>query len=351
MTTGPEAGGAQAGTAPLRVVQVGAGGMGETWLAAVRADPEVALVGVVDLDLDRARAALTTTGHDDVVVAADLDALLERVEADAVLVITTPEAHAPVSLAALAHGLPVLCEKPAAPDVASALVMADAAEEAGRLLMVSQSRRYVNALGALHREVEALGRVGTLGCTFFRGPRFGGFRETMADPLLVDMAIHAFDGARLLLGAEPEAVWCESSNPPWSWYAGDAVAQAVFTFAGGARFVYAGSWCALGEETSWAGRWRVEAERGSARWDGEGAPEVVDADGRVRTARVDRGPEEVAGALAEFVDCVRTGRTPDTVISRNVLSLAMVEAAVRSAREHTRVEIADVVGRAGAGLG
>lgn len=40
---------------------------------------------------------------------------------------------------------------------------------------------------------------------------------------------------------------------------------------------------------------------------------------------------------------LRTGRTPDTEAHRNILSLAMVEAAVRSADTGRRIEVADVL--------
>ena len=70
-------------------------------------------------------------------------------------------------------------------------------------------------------------------------------------------------------GADPVSVYCESANPPWSWFAGDAVATAVFTFPGGQRFAYTGSWVARGLETSWNGSWRLSAEHGTAVWDGD----------------------------------------------------------------------------------
>ena len=60
----------------------------------------------------------------------------------------------------------------------------------------------------------------------------GHLREEIAYPLLIDMAIHQFDLARDLIGSQPEAVYCESFNPAWSWYAGDAAAEVVFEFAG-----------------------------------------------------------------------------------------------------------------------
>ena len=54
-------------------------------------------------------------------------------------------------------------------------------------------------------------------------------------------------------------------------------------------------------------------------------------------------PEEIAGSLAEFVSALRTGEVPSGEVHSNVLSLAMVEAAVRSAETGQRVRIADVL--------
>ncbi|GAP54443.1 oxidoreductase, partial [Arthrobacter sp. Hiyo6] len=42
---------------PLRVIVVGAGGMGRAWLSTVEQSPLVELAGIVDLDLGAARAA------------------------------------------------------------------------------------------------------------------------------------------------------------------------------------------------------------------------------------------------------------------------------------------------------
>ena len=75
------------------------------------------------------------------------------------------------------------------------------------------------------------------------------------------MAIHQFDLARDLIGGEPVAVYCESYNPGWSWYAGDAAAEVTFEFADGSRFSFSGSWCSPGLETSWNGAWRVSGAR------------------------------------------------------------------------------------------
>ncbi|ROR83518.1 Predicted dehydrogenase [Plantibacter flavus] len=343
-------------TRPVRLVLVGAGGMGRAWLRTILANPDTELVGVVDLDTALAESAVDEAGlrvgPEGVVVGTSVSVVAEATGADAVVNVTVPAAHHPVNTEALFAGLPVLCEKPIAPTVAQALSLAATAEASGRLLMTSQSRRYYASIAAFREQVATLGRLGTATTEFFKAPHFGGFREEMPHVLLVDMAIHAFDAARYVLGSDPIAVYCEEYNPGWSWFSADAAATAVFEFAGGVRYTYSGSWCADGVETSWNGSWRVNGEHGTAVWDGDSAPQrqLAPQDGSpsvVETAELEPDvPEEIAGSLVEFVDALRTGRVPSGEVHANVLSLAMVEAAVRSAESGERVVIADVLAQA-----
>ena len=327
--------------APLRILQVGAGSMGRTWLHTIANSPDAELVGLVDLDLELAQRVSEDELAALVPVARTLTELKDATGADAVVNVTVPGAHNAVNEEALRAGLPVLCEKPIAPTVADAQYIAGVAEETGKLLMISQSRRYLNQFTALRQAAGELGRIASVSCEFAKAPHFGGFREEMPHPLLVDMAIHQFDSARALLGADPVSVYCESYNPGWSWFAGDAAATAIFDFPGGARFVFHGSWVAPGQETSWNSRWRVSGERGTALWDGDDAPSTGDP---LRSLPVGEAPEQTAGSLAEFVACVRTGTASQIDARSNVPSLAMVEAAVRSAAERRRVELAEVLG-------
>ncbi|MEV6286511.1 Gfo/Idh/MocA family oxidoreductase [Kribbella sp. NPDC051770] len=324
----------------LRIIQVGAGSMGRTWLHTLASSADVELVGLVDLDLDLAQRVSEDELAALVPVARTLTELKDLTGADAVVNVTVPGAHNAVNEEALRAGLPVLCEKPIAPSVADAQYIAGVAEETGQLLMISQSRRYLNQFTALRKATAGLGRIAGVSCEFAKAPHFGGFREEMPHPLLVDMAIHQFDSARALLGADPVSVYCESYNPGWSWFAGDAAATAIFEFPGGARFVFHGSWVAPGQETSWNSRWRVSGERGTAVWDGDEAPTTGDP---LRSVEVGDAPEQTAGSLAEFVNCVRTGASSQADARSNVLSLAMVEAAVRSAAERRRVEFSEVL--------
>ena len=150
-----------------------------------------------------ARAAADEHGFADVPVAASLEELVDRSEADAVINVTVPAAHPRSARSALPHGLPVLCEKPLAETVGECLSMIAAAEAARQVADGVAVAPLLSPGGGLRRQLAELGPIGSLSCEFFKAPHFGGFREQMAEPLLVDMAIHQFDLARKLIGAEP----------------------------------------------------------------------------------------------------------------------------------------------------
>jgi myo-inositol 2-dehydrogenase/D-chiro-inositol 1-dehydrogenase len=324
----------------LPVVVVGAGAMGGEWLRMLKESPDAVPVGVVDLNLELAASTVASIGLD-VVVGSSVEDVAARSGARAVINVTVPQAHRVVNEQALRAGLPVLCEKPLAPTVAEALRQVALADLTGGLLMVSQSRRYFNHLSAFRDAVGAIGPLAAVHAAFYREDHEPGFREQMAHPLLVDMSIHHFDQLRYLAGDEPVAVRCSSWNPPWSWYAGDASAAAEFELASGARFVYSGSRCTPGLQTSYNAEWRVYAERGAAAWDGEHDVRVeLEGTGLDVPARL----EGIEGSLAEFVASLRTGVTPQNEVRTNVLSLAMVEGAIRSsARGGERVLLAELI--------
>ena len=329
----------------FHVALVGAGVMGRAWIEAISSRDDVELAAVVDLDLALAEQAAAASGQEGVLVARDLTSAAAA-GLDAVINVTVPRAHHSINTESLFLGLPVLCEKPITSTVAEALSLAAAAESTGHLVMASQSRRYGPGIARFRELVDGLGGVGTLTTEFFLGPHFGGFREEMPNVLLVDMAIHAFDASRYLLDDDPVAVYCRESNPPWSWYQGAASATAVFEMRSGAVYTYTGSWCAAGFPTSWNGQWRASGRLGSAKWDGDTDPLLdapADADAlppKPADASVLAG---IRGSLDEFLTAVKTGTMPSGEIHSNILSLAMVEAAVMSARTGTRITIDEVV--------
>jgi predicted dehydrogenase len=208
----------------------------------------------------------------------------------------------------------------------------------------------------------SLGTLTTVNCDFYIGAHwYGGFRERMRHVLLLDMAIHTFDQVRFLTGSDPRSVYCHEWNPPGSWYERDASAVAIFEMSGNMTFVYRGSWCCEGCNTSWMADWRFAGTRGSALWDGAGAyrAEEVRETAEMTTAKDQvPKPQKVAtplpidetrveplaftahaGVMRDFLDCVRTGGTPLTAASDNIKSLSMVFAAIESAEAGTKVGI------------
>jgi len=333
----------------FKALIVGAGGMGRAWGQNLYDCDEVEIAGWVDVRSGGAAAAAAALGRAGIHVGSDLATALAASRPDFVVDVTVPEAHHDVTLQALAAGIPVLGEKPMATSMAQARAMVAASERADTLYMVSQSRRYNAGLAALRRLiVEQTGPLGILNADFYLGAHFGGFRDEMASPLVLNMAIHTFDAARYLAGANPVAVYCEEFNPPWSWYRGDACATAIFEMTGGLRYTYRGSWCAEGRPTSWEGEWRAVGPHGTATWDGAGTPEaavVVAADDFMSMTEGRRGVVEedtlggIAGSLRDFLHALKTGATPMGECHDNIKSLAMVFAAIASAASGRRVPV------------
>ena len=337
-------------TQHLRALLVGAGGMGRAWAKNLAACDEVVIAGWMDILPGAAAQAAHELEITVDYTGDDLERALGELRPDFLVDVTIPEAHHDVTLLALAAGVPVLGEKPMADSMERAHEMVAASERAGKLYMVSQSRRYDARLYAMRRLiVEQIGPLGILNSDFYIGAHFGGFRDQMPSPLLLDMAIHTFDAARYLSGADPVAVYCEEFNPPWSWYQGAACATAIFEMTNGLRYTYRGSWCAEGRHTAWEAEWRAVGPHGTATWDGQGTPvaQVVVGSGgfhvptKTREAEVELdAPAGIAGSLRDFLRALKTGAPPMGECHDNIKSLAMVFAAIESAATGKRVLIA-----------
>lgn len=333
---------------PLRGAVVGAGSLGPFWAKELLLSADTALVGWADLDTDLARAKATELDVPDLPVAGSVTDLIEKVAPDFIVNVTAPLAHHAVTIAALDTGTPVLSEKPLAATMPQARDMVAAADRAGQLFMISQNRRYMPNLVAFRETIARLGTLSSLSCDFYIAHRVGDdhFLHTLDEPLLLDMSIHLFDAARAVTGTDPVSVYCESYNPPWSWFRGRASANAVFEMTGGLRFTLNGSWCSDGYRTSWTGSWRAMGERGGAMWDGDNPPTVDPGPGHEIKPAV---PEAVnhsegrfyglAEALTEFVAALRTGSIPQGECHDNLRSLAMCHAAVESAHTSQRVAV------------
>ncbi|MEU8566877.1 Gfo/Idh/MocA family oxidoreductase [Streptomyces pathocidini] len=339
---------------PLKVVVAGAGAMGTAWARAVGANPRFELSAIVDADERRAKALAIRLRAPGLPVTASV-ADLAGVSVDICINATPPTEHFGVIDAALEADLAVLSEKPFTGNLKEAGLLAGKARALGKLLMVSQSRRYQPGLERFRAGVRRLGGLYSLHTSFSRSYPGTGFRARLAQPLLTDMAVHAFDAARYVTGAAPVEVYCDTVRRSGSGYEGPAEASAVFEMSDGLRFHYSGSWCAPGLPTPWGGRWRAVGTEGSVEWDGAGrvrggGPDGEHADNDVETvddATFDRDPvRQVARPLEEFGEALTTGASPWGEASDNLRTVAMVEAAVISAQRRMPVRIDELLAEA-----
>lgn len=337
----------------FRIVIAGCGAMADAWIDAAKHADDAQIVGLYDIKRDAAIAKAAKFGLDVGVVFDSLPDAIAKTSANVVFDVTIPEAHETIATTALNAGCDVLGEKPLSTSVESARRMLAIAKAKGRTYAVMQNRRWIPEIMALRSTIDAgkIGHVEELHADMFVGPHFGGFRETMQFPLLLDMAIHTFDMARYISGADPVSVYGHSWNPPRSWYGHHASAACIFEMSNGIVFTYRGSWCAEGLPADWNAEWRVIGANGTAKWDGKRAlsMQTKKVDGKkeffheMQDVALHIVPVEFSGhrmLINDFLDCLKSNRSPQTIGTDNIKSLAMVEAAVQSATRREKVAVA-----------
>ena len=337
-----------------KVIMAGCGGMSGAWIRPALERNDLEFVGFMDINEDAAKEKAKSFDLN-VATGTDLKQLIQDTGAEIVFDCSIPEAHCQVVTTALEAGCDVLGEKPMSDTMPQAMKMVQTAEKTGKTYAVIQNYRYQPGIRSLKNYIESgrIGEVTTVLSNFFMGVHFGGFREKMAHVLLLDMAIHTFDAARFISGANGLAVYAEDWNPQASWFADGAAASAIFSMTCGIRYIYNGSWCSEGCSTPWNSTWRIIGTKGSICWNGDGefSSEIVTPvmkEGRKvsEKQKVDvplvewpKAQSGHAGLIDEFMTGLREGTKPPTDCTDNIKSLAMVHAAIESAEKGMKIKI------------
>ncbi len=192
----------------LRALLVGCGGMGNVWARALADRNDIEIVGLVDIN-EGAAVSLADRGHLRVPIHTSLADALGALSVDVVLDTSLPETRCDIVRAALAAGCDVLSEKPLATSVEEARQLLALTEQSGKTHAVMQNRRYLAGTRGMRQLIQegVIGDVGLICADFFIGVHFGGFRDEMANVLLLDMAIHTFDQARFMTGMNAINAW------------------------------------------------------------------------------------------------------------------------------------------------
>lgn len=120
------------------VVIIGYGGMGSYHAKLIKDNGRVEVVGTYDIEPVRAEAS----EQDGYRAYPSLEAVLEDQTVESVIIVTPNDSHKEIALRAFAAGKNVICEKPVTMNVSEFKEMTAAAEQAGKVLMVHQNRRW-----------------------------------------------------------------------------------------------------------------------------------------------------------------------------------------------------------------
>ncbi|OIH95185.1 Gfo/Idh/MocA family protein [Curtobacterium sp. MCBA15_001] len=333
----------------VRIIHVGLGGWGGSWAReAIPAVSEVQVVGIVDPSADTLEAVRTDLGLPETAAFASLTDALTAVDADAVVITAPAVTHVPLALEALDAGKHVLVEKPFANTADEAAAAVHRAEERGLVLQVSQNYRFYPAPRVVRDLLAAdtLGELSAINVDFRQWDNDRPFADhphyRFPHAMFNDMAIHHIDLLRMVTGQEPVRVFAKATYPSFSKYQDEAVASMLIEMQDGLVVSYRGSWLSRAEHTAWAGEWSIQGEDGEIQFTSR-AGEPGDVSGDLVTVRragdTSATPVELPtaehhdrqGGLQAFARSVEGGPAPETSGRDNLRSLALMEAATRSA--------------------
>jgi predicted dehydrogenase len=285
---------------------------------------------------------------------ADAAQMLAEERLDFVDVATTVASHRPLVELAARHGVAAICQKPFALSMADARAMVAACEAARVPLMVHENFRWQSPIQALRARIDA----GAIGKPFWGRVSFRSAYDVFSGQpylakgerfIIEDLGIHILDIARYLFGDVARlTARIARVNPT---IRGEDVATMLLDHESGLSSIV---------DCSYATRLAVEP-----------FPEtLVEIDGALGSIRLGQGyemrvtgkqgsqmhdvsprllswatrpwhniQESVQAIQQHWVDCLREGREPATSGRDNVKTLALVEAAYRSASSGQTIEM------------
>ena len=316
----------------------------------------------------RRNAEAVAARHSIAAVCDSVEQLCDRDDVQILDVAVPPDLQADTIRTALSrkHNLRgILAQKPLGRDFAEALQIVQLCEEAGITLAVNQNMRYDQSVRACHHLLHT-GQLGdpVLATIDMRAiPHWMPWQQRQGWVTLRIMSIHHLDTFRYWLG-DPDRIFASVRPDPRTaqqFEHSDGIALYILEYDSGAR---ASSW-----DDVWAGparegaasdigiRWRVEGTAGMARgtigWPDypERTPSTLDytttESGEWHQPRWDSVwfPDAFIGPMADLLRAVETGTEPFCSGRENLATMALVDAAYLSAREHRAVAPAEISGQ------
>jgi len=196
-------------TTPIGIGIVGTGFARNTQIPGFRDCMGAKVVAIASRHQDRAASVAQEFGIEK--VARDWQELVSLNDVDLVSIVTPPSTHMEITLAALAQGKAVLCEKPMALNAAEAQRMTEAAAARGVLALIDHELRFLNSRRTMRAMLQS-GAIGSIRhCNYVFRSDYRGIADRawdwwsdvgMGGGTLGAIGSHVIDSYRWILGTE-----------------------------------------------------------------------------------------------------------------------------------------------------
>lgn len=353
------------GQRPLRGALLGTSPISIHHMRAWAAIPGVEIVALANRTRARAEAMGAEFGVADAHIYASYHDLLEQEKVDFVDIATAPAIHYEQAMAAVQHGVHILCQKPVTSSMQQARDLLAACDAAGVRCVVNENWRWRRWYAQLKRLLDA----GIIGRPLYvriqvhddstlplkdgapsllvREPTL----PVLPQLIIFDTGIHYIDTLRFLLG-DIQQVYARVAHVSPLVQADDR-GLVILDFAGGATGVIDLSWSthmAEGKPRTVRGNLDplvIEGDQGTIECDPYAGDVIIiaTADGTQRQpARVGVSPAEAyqesyVNTQSHFVQCLRSGEMAQNELRDNLKTLAAMYAAYESSATGTAVAL------------
>ena len=329
-------------SAPVTWGILGVAGITRAMIRGILGSDRAVLRGIASRDGAKAAAAAAEV---DAVGYEGYDALLSDPAIEAVYLPTPNALHAEWAIRAAEAGKHVLCEKPMAVTADEARAMQAAAASAGTLLAEAYMYAHHPRYAEIARLIAdgAIGRVRSMQVTFTFDASaeldHSGFQGAPGSGAIYDVGGYAVHVARLLLGAEPEAVTAHAAAS--ELHGGiDMSTSLLLEFPDGVGVLaQVGMWNADRDTVTIIGeRGIIEVPHAFICGPDDGDAVLIDADG-VRSSIVAERVDHYERQVTRFSEAVRgevaLAWAPDDAVRQATI----LEAATSSWRERVRIPL------------
>jgi myo-inositol 2-dehydrogenase / D-chiro-inositol 1-dehydrogenase len=331
----------------LRVGLLGAGRIGNVHAKAISTHPQSKLVAVSDVNAEAAAKLAGLYGAE----ARSNEAIIDDPSIGAVLIATSTNTHSDLIEAATRAGKAVLCEKPVDLSLARAQACLKAVGATGLPVMIGFNRRFDPNFAALKAAADGgeIGKSELLSITSFDPAPPPISYVKVSGGLFRDMMIHDFDLACWIMGASPDQVTAVGTSivDPEIGAAGDVDTAVVTLLYGDGRIAVVRN----SRRAAYGYDQRIEllGSKGLLSVDNvlENTVSKATAAGVVAAKPefffLERYTQAYASEWAAFVDAVTKNSPLPVTLADGVNALAVAEAATRSAKTKSTVDLASVL--------